>query len=136
MTIQLTNEFSITRLTVHLASGESESLDVINWYEQDGMLKLFHQHEDIWRIIELWGGGYKLKISNMQTHSTSFVQRHVEKVETNWTNEYVAVADVPAVEETEGRIFRKTVEVPDTDYDPEPDIWEKVEWEAHIRQQS
>jgi hypothetical protein len=128
--MQVTKEFTTTHAKVHFSEDRAETVNFVARIDRKNMINLYELQDDIWEVyygrISRTAG---LSIATRPRNCVTYSVHNIEIIEPLWTDEMVAVEDVPIETERKG-FFKTKRKIPD-DFEPDPDIWEKHEWEAY-----
>lgn len=128
MTEEITNELRATYATVHYPDGETEDIEYAEMERYNGTVVIRDIDPDGWRAKRSSYSDNVYLNSRMDPESEQvFSLSNIRKIETNWVEELVAVAEVEVTSASTG-FFSSTLTV-EPEY-PDVTIYQKDEWEA------
>lgn len=128
MTEEITKEVTATYATVHYPDGKTEDIEYVEMERYGGCVEIRDIDPDGWRAKRLsHSDDVHLKYQTDPESEQIFSLSNIRKIETNWVEELVAVAEVEVTSASTG-FFSSTLTV-EPEY-PDVTIYQKPEWEA------
>jgi len=134
--MESTNKFSIVHATVTYPDGREENIEYWAIDECSSTIRVFEYSDDIWSAIATTDGNVYLDPVRIAESRTTYSTHNIEKIEANWAEELVAVADVSVEEQTNASIFglsSDTDYVLPEDHELDVEIYMLDEWETEDR---
>lgn len=128
MAEQVTVEYEVSRATVYYPDGETEKIKFVEGHEGNNLFRAFELDEDGWTAsYSKWSEEPRLHYSTDPASEKLFTIDNFRKIEMDWIDEKVAVAEVEVYAERTGLFGVERKVDPE---EPDVTIYEKHEWEA------
>lgn len=125
----VTQNFTITRSTVHYADGDKESFNWVLSEPRNDTIVYYKEYEDEASVYQYsFNDEVNISLSEDWDEQVKISEHNFKKIEKNWVDEMVAVAEVE-VEVTDRLLREPNRELLDDEVEVE--VWERPEWEAH-----
>jgi len=131
--MEVTREFSIKHATVTYPDGSTENVEYAEMEDHGGeTVRLFHATPETWRTYLTADDEPRLRRTRHTRHKTTLSTYNFEKVEVDWQEELVAVAEVSIESETisKGLFGWRSYEDKSVSLDGDVTFYERAEWEA------